>query len=417
MGRRRSSRRPRLVSGAAALAVTFTVVGALLGTPLSALAASSPTPVTSGTKTPRPLAVSVPPEPVSIAPGETSKVHVRVVNPGDAPVTVTMIGRGLNFGDDGRVNVTSKPDPKWQGRVDFPAGDLTVPAQGFDDVFVTVRMPDRIDPDLYFIGFVVSPVKSGSGSVTLINQIGGFFTIDVPGPRVRKISARLRVPRFGLGPVHLSSVVVGNEIDGTLRVRNIGHAQVRFWGENDTTAWPGGKIPTQQRIEKSLLPVGRARSFEVVGEPAWPVGFVTLRVHIVYPGKTESATKEIVLTKRMLVISPWVIVAVCVPIALAMYWWLRRRRRRRPPARRRSVPQSSLPRAPSSRSGASTPSRRRTAPSRPGRVARPGRRRGIRRLIGSLRGCRSLVRGRNLREGRRTVALRVPRHRPVRADH
>jgi hypothetical protein len=380
LGGRRRARRPLLVSGAAALAVTLVV----LGTPLGALAASSPTPAPA-TKVSRPIAVSVPPEPVSIAPGQTSKVHVRVVNPGNAPVTVTVTGRGLKFGDDGRVNITDQPDPKWLGRVDFPAGDLTVPAQGFDDVFVTVRVPDRIDPDLYFIGFVVTPVKSGNGSVALINQIGAFFTIDVPGPRVRKISAHLKVRGFDFGPIHLSSVVVGNEADGELRVRNIGHAQVRFWGENDTTSWPGGKTPTQQRIEKSLLPVGRARSFAVVGEPAWPVGFVTMKVHIVYPGTTETSTKEIVLTKRMLVIAPWVIVAVCVLIALTVYWWLRRRRRRRPPAERRPVRRSSRPRAPTSRSGASTPPPRRAAPRRPTRVARPGRRHGIRRFIGPSR--------------------------------
>ena len=59
-----------------------------------------------------------------------------------------------------------------------------VPALGFIDLFVTVRMPVVISPDLYYIGSVVRPVAASPG-ITVINEIGGFFTIDVPGPRVR----------------------------------------------------------------------------------------------------------------------------------------------------------------------------------------------------------------------------------------
>ena len=45
-------------------------------------------------------------------------------------------------------------------------------------------MPTQIGPDLYYIGFLVSPVPTVSGEVVVINQIGAFLTIDVPGPRV-----------------------------------------------------------------------------------------------------------------------------------------------------------------------------------------------------------------------------------------
>jgi hypothetical protein len=306
--------------------------------------AAPPSPATPSAA--RSIAVSVPPEPTQIGPGQTSKVHVRVVNPATGPVTVAVTGRGLQFGDNGKLTMTDSPDPQWAGRVDFPAGVLTVPAQGYDDVFLTVRMPEQIDPDLYFIGFVVRPLPTSNGRVELINQIGAFVTIDVPGPRVRQLTADLHVPGFDFGPIHLTNLALGSMTSGQFRVRNIGHAAAQFWGWNETRSSFGG-TPTQQRIDKSLLPTGRARSFAISAEPAWPIDVVTMKVYVVYPDKTETATAQIVLSKRMLVINPWVVVAAGVLfIAIAGWWLLGRRRRRRP----RRVPAHRQARSISSRS-------------------------------------------------------------------
>ena len=95
---------------------------------------------------PRPLAVSVPPDPTVITPGGSATILMRVVNPGTAPVSVTVSGRALIFGDNGRVTMGPRPDPQWQGLVDFPAGVLTIPPQGFLDTPLTVRLPLRISP-------------------------------------------------------------------------------------------------------------------------------------------------------------------------------------------------------------------------------------------------------------------------------
>src|SRR4051794_37196062 len=59
----------------------------------------------------RALAVSVPPDPVAIKPGSRAKTLVRVVNPNDAPVTVTIESRALSLGDNGEVAVGGGPDP------------------------------------------------------------------------------------------------------------------------------------------------------------------------------------------------------------------------------------------------------------------------------------------------------------------
>ncbi len=192
------------------------------------------------------------------------------------------------------------------------------------DVPLTIHVPSRLKPDLYFIGFLVTPVASGSGSLQVINQIGSFLTVDVPGPRLRKLAAQFQLPGF----------VLGSHADGKLRISNIGAASLRFWGENDTKSWPGGgSVAQQNRMQPSLLPAGRYRTFTVSQKPAWPVGIVTMTVHLEYPGRTEASILELTMTKQVLIVSPWVLVAIAL-VFLVLVWllaWRRRRRKRGAP--------------------------------------------------------------------------------------
>ena len=291
------------------IAAAFATVAALGFAPASAAPATS-----------RSLAVSVPPEPTTILPGGTAVIPLRVLNPGSSPVTVTITGRGVDLGDNGEMTLAAGLDPRWQGRVGFPTAPLTIAAQGFIDVKLPVQMPSVIAPDLYFVGFLVTPLKAVQGDVQVINQIGSFVTVDVPGPRLRALTADLNLPGFTLG----------NDVHGTLHVRNIGPAAARFWGENDVTSAPGGSLPSQQRIEKSTLPTGRVRSFDVSGAPRWLLGFVTMRVRIDYPDQTETATKEILITRRVFVMSPWLLVIVGSLLVAGLSWWVHHRRQRRP---------------------------------------------------------------------------------------
>lgn len=320
----------RLQAGIAAVIVALS--------PIEIPAAASASPRAQ----PRSIAVSVPADPVSLNPGATSQIPIRVVNPGSKPVTVTVKGMGIHLGDNGSVRFTGAPDPQWSSRTGFPPGELTVPAQSYIDVAITVDMPTRITPDFYYIGFLVTPVATGTG-VVQINQIGAFVTINVPGPRVRELSADLQAPvgktHFFVGGAHFGDVVIGSSVAGTLIVHNIGKSSVQFWGESDANAWIGGATPTQQRIKISLLPIGRSRSFAVTSRPSFPIDVVTMTVTVTYPGTTEASTKQIVISRRFLVISPWVILVVCALVILALIWWGRRvwRKRRHSEPRRRAL--------------------------------------------------------------------------------
>jgi hypothetical protein len=268
---------------------------------------------------PQVLSIGVPPDPVDVKPGGSAEVLLRVMNAGPRAVTARISQRELTLGDNGLVQIQSHPDPRWRS-VGFPTKPVTIPANGYRNVQVSVQVPGRIAPNLYFVGFVVTPAATGSGNLHVINQIGSFFTLNVPGRRLRRIVATLKAPSFALG----------GGAHGDLRVTNTGHAMVRYWGENDTKASPGRRIG-QQRFDPSLLPVGESRTTTVTGHSAWPVGFVTMTVKLVYPGRTQSATREIVLTRRVFVIAPYVPVAAAVIAALGGWgvaYAIRKRRSR-----------------------------------------------------------------------------------------
>ena len=240
------------------------------------------------------------------------------MNAGTTATVVSIAQRAVTLGNDGQVRIAPRPDARWSGRVDFPTGRIKVAARSYVGIPVEVRMPSRIAADLYFVGFVVTPEARAERGLAVVNQIGSFFTIDVPGPRSRKLSAQLVAPNF----------VLGSSVHGSVRVHNVGHASAQFWGENNTISTPGSHVPTQERIEKSLLPIGTARSYAVEGKPAWPIGFVTMKVRLVYPDRDGTATTELLAVNRVLVVNPVGLAAVLgVPLLAAVSWRVRRRRR------------------------------------------------------------------------------------------
>ena len=42
-------------------------------------------------------------------------------------------------------------------------------------------------------------MQTSPGQVQVINEIGSFVTLDVPGPRSTRLRAKLRLPGFTLG--------------------------------------------------------------------------------------------------------------------------------------------------------------------------------------------------------------------------
>jgi hypothetical protein len=56
-----------------------------------------------------------------------------------------------------------------------------------------------------------------------------------------------------------------------------------------------------------------------------------MKVHLIYPGRTEATTKELTYSKRVLVVNAIVpIVSILFLACASVLWWVRRRRRREP---------------------------------------------------------------------------------------
>jgi hypothetical protein len=311
-------RAPRTRAVTVVLLVGLTLMPVLAPTPAEA----APAPGAGG----RSLAVSLPSSPVDIAAGHTGSVALRVVNPGPAPLAVVVTGRAVELENDGRVRMGGGPDPRWHNFVDFPARPVPVPGRGYADVHLVVHVPPRLSPDLYFIGFLVIPLATARGNLQVVNQIGWFVTVNVPGPRVRKLSAAIDAP----------TVVFGNAADGLVDVHNVGRASAIYWAENDVSSWPGGSTPKEFRFDPTLLPTATFRTFRVTGRPAWPVGVVTMRVVVEYATGSGTTSAQLVLSRRVVVINPLAVLAAALIVTGGIALWFRRRRQRRRRARLRT---------------------------------------------------------------------------------
>ena len=130
-----------------------TVLATALAVASTAVAGGPASPVGGA----RAIAVSVPADPVPARAGGVARTLIRVVNPNDFAVSVVIRSRTLALGNDGKVTIGAGPDPRWAGRVRFPPGALRIRAQGWRNVALSIHVP-RLSPDLYFVGFLVTPV-------------------------------------------------------------------------------------------------------------------------------------------------------------------------------------------------------------------------------------------------------------------
>jgi hypothetical protein len=121
---------------------------------------------------------------------------------------------------------------------------------------------------------------------------------------------------------------VGDRVDRRLTVSNIRSSSGLFIGANDVTSAPVSGSPAQQRIGRSLLPIGRSRWFAVAAHSAFPIDLVTMTDVVTFPDRTGVGTLQVVRTKTVLVISPWVIVVIGTLLVAFGGWRLRVRRRR-----------------------------------------------------------------------------------------
>ena len=278
--------------------------------------------------TPVALTVSTPADPLPAEPGQVVRTWLRIGNNGTSPLPVTIAPAAVALGDNGATSLSPNVDPRFADRITLSATDATVAADSFTEVQVAISVPATLVPDIYVLGFLITPSVTG-GSVQVVNQVGALIAIDLPGSRDRRLEAAfLDPPRFAFTS-HPSL---------TVRIRNIGRSALEFTGETTIDGF-GTAVPANIRGKPVLLPAGRYRDVEIKWKSKLGAGIYSVHTRLVYH-RTQAETAEQSLTHTVVVLSPSalaVLGGLLVAIAVAVAVGFRHRRRVRRRAQRRRV--------------------------------------------------------------------------------
>lgn len=250
------------------------------------------------------VGVSVPTDPVQARPGERVQLPLRITNPSDQRLQVRVEQRALTVGSEGRVELLDGPDPRWRSQLVLPLEPLDIPAQGYRDLALPLDTP-HLAPDTYLVGILVTPLVADPG-VRVVNAVGAYIPVDVPGPRDRRLHATLATP----------SVVWGGTADVAVAVRNTGASSLYFWGEHGRT-----------RIEKMLLPTQQHRTIPVSIHQRFGIGRQRLSVRLYY-NRTDAQVSQITLTRTVIFVHPAYPAVAAGLLAAALARRLRRRQPR-----------------------------------------------------------------------------------------
>lgn len=305
--------RPRLFMLMLTLAVVLVITA--LGTVFVPPAlASDPAPVG--------LTVSTAGAPIPAAPGKVTNTWLRIGNNGTESLPVSIAPATVDVGNDGVTRLEALADPLFAGNIVLSATSVTVPALSFTEIQVTITVPETLAPDIYILGFMVTPSVSG-GAVKVLNQVGALISLDLPGPRDQRLEAAfLDAPLF-----HVTS-----DPSLTVRVRSVGRSALQFTSETTIDGF-GEATPSNIRRSPQLLPASRYRDVTLNWNSSLGVGIHNVHVRVVYH-RTQAETTEQSLTRTVIVLSPpalgilAVVLLIIIAAVITLISWRRRSRHR-----------------------------------------------------------------------------------------
>lgn len=200
----------------------------------------------------------------------------------------------MNLGNDGVTGFTPEQDPRFTGKITLSQTQEVIPAGGYVELAVTVAIPAAIIPDIYVLGFLVTPEVTGT-SVRIVNQIGALIAFDVPGSRDRTLTAWF---------VDVPWIMFTNHPSLTVRASSVGKSALQFTSE-DTLSGFGAATPAGKRNDPRPVPAGTHRDLVVPWSIPWGIGVSEVTTTMLYP-KSGSGNAQIVLTHQVIVIKPLV---------------------------------------------------------------------------------------------------------------
>ncbi len=247
--------------------------------------------------------VSTPAEPVQGAPGHQVVLPLRITNPGTHAIAVEIRQRALDLGDNGQVSVLDHADSTWGSHVQVPADPVTIPAGGYRQLDLRLRVPS-VAPDTYLVGFLITPLGSGDG-VRVVTAIGTYVLVDVPGPRDRRLDLALHAPTLSW-----SNTAVGDAV-----ASNVGRSSLWYWGQQG-----------DQRLPRAFLPAHRFRTITVVADSAMGLGVARLHLQLFY-NCTDRQVCERDVARSVLLIHPAYPVATLALMFVTAVYFVRRHQR------------------------------------------------------------------------------------------
>lgn len=278
-----------------------------------------------------------------VAPGETGKGEVTVINDGDEDIKVMVYVADVKISETGeqeyvlpeRSGAAIMSSPSTWMRVYMPEDSKAVGNTPYLELKPGQRIPVRFDFSpprnatpgdhnvvMFFEMFDFLPESAGSAS-QVTGRIGARVQLRVTGDYIEKIDIR---------PFEVPAFVVGNSVPYKFTVNNTGNVNERL----------SGLVSLLDRSKREVIsspvasdtPVYAASSLQMSGEVtsvASVIGPHTVEARFQYLQQGAATPTEAVASATVWMIPLWLIIAVAAVVVLLVVWATVRGIRRRGP--------------------------------------------------------------------------------------
>lgn len=270
-------------------------------------------------------------KPIVATPGTTVTGRFWVTNRGDDPVTVHVKRATALPRDNGRLRLSRAPDPRFPG-VRLSAETLVIAPHATSAVEATVDVPS-LAPGVYILPFVVRPEVTKS-QIVVVTEVSALVTLRVPGKLTEHVRAWFvgggwrvpGLPLMQLGTYGTQTLRVLDDSPATVSSFNEITVGGGFLGGNTVVHHTTG-LPENRRHDTRLFFPNRSRDYQVRWEPpALGIGVGHLKAVVSYH-LTPTRLGSVTVTRDVLVIAPWWLLAIALAEGLVLIRVARRARR------------------------------------------------------------------------------------------
>jgi hypothetical protein len=274
---------------------------------------------------------------LTIAPGKSSTVTMKVTNLTKSPMTIQAIENDFIAGDEKGTPALILDANKYAPthslkRYMVPLTNVTIPANGTQDVKLTINVPASAKPGGYYGAVRFAPVTGdGSASVNLNASAASIILMTVPGEMVEQ----LNMTNFD---IKQDSKIVNGLINSpdkmgiSVRFENKGSVQVAPFGQ--VYVKQGDKVVysydfNQNNPREMILP-DSARRWDVPLDKLGAFGKYTISATFTYGSKNKSieVSKTIWIVPVTYIIAGVVGVIVLILLIVGIWFFLRSYKRR-----------------------------------------------------------------------------------------